>query len=214
MNKISSHHLPIEFKARYYTLGNFAEAQPCWLVLHGYGQLAQYFIRKFTYLESLGHSVIAPEGLSRFYLNGFSGRVGATWMTKEDRLTDIENYKTYLSTLVNKMVPEGSPLYIVGFSQGAATASRFMTNCPKEIAGYVQWAGKFPPDVSPEKDIPALRGKIIRMVYGEDDSFITPDDIAEQTSLLQKISSDFRCLSFKGEHTVQEDALAQLVDSL
>ena len=35
---------------------------------------------------------MAPEGLSRFYLEGFSGKVGATWMTREDRLNDIDNY--------------------------------------------------------------------------------------------------------------------------
>ena len=36
--------------------------------MHGYGQLAEYFIRKFNVLEEQNICVIAPEGFSRFYL--------------------------------------------------------------------------------------------------------------------------------------------------
>ena len=38
-------------------------------VLHGYGQLANFFIRKFEILREKYH-IIAPEGMHRFYLNG------------------------------------------------------------------------------------------------------------------------------------------------
>jgi hypothetical protein len=46
---------------------------------------------------------VAPEGLSRFYFEGgFHGpgsKVGATWMTREDRLAKIEDYVGYLDAL-------------------------------------------------------------------------------------------------------------------
>ena len=38
--------LQFGFKARYYRLGNLdATTKQLWFVLHGYGQLAQFFIR-------------------------------------------------------------------------------------------------------------------------------------------------------------------------
>ncbi|MFT7345493.1 MAG: putative esterase, partial [Lentimonas sp.] len=70
------------------------------IVLHGYGQLSQFFIQKFS---SLTHQcdIIAPEGMHRFYLNGSSGRVGASWMTKEERETDIEDNQKYLEEVLS-----------------------------------------------------------------------------------------------------------------
>ena len=90
----------IDYKARYCTLGDFNEAtRKIWFVLHGYGQLARFFIRKFKTLSDEGVYVIAPEGLSKFYLEDVTtraqsgnSRVGAAWMTSENRLADIENY--------------------------------------------------------------------------------------------------------------------------
>jgi hypothetical protein len=47
----------------------------------------------------VGRIIIAPEGLSRFYRKGFSGDVVASWMTKDDRLDDMEDYVRYLNDL-------------------------------------------------------------------------------------------------------------------
>jgi predicted esterase len=103
---MAEHHLIFNFKARYYSSGEITtNTKDVLFILHGYGQLAQYFIRKFAALETKDVVVIAPEGLSRFYLEPIEGagrktnRVGATWMTKEDRLVDIENYVNYLDTV-------------------------------------------------------------------------------------------------------------------
>ena len=86
--------------ARYYTLGTLSEnTKTVWFVCHGYGQLANYFLRNFKLLENEKTFVISPEGFHRYYLNGFSGRVGASWMTKEDRLNDIADYVAYLDQL-------------------------------------------------------------------------------------------------------------------
>ncbi len=88
----------ISKKARYWTLGN-PNSEKIIYVLHGYGQLAEYFIKNFEPLVELGFYVVAPEGTQRFYLNGTSGRVGASWMTKELREIDIEENNNYLASL-------------------------------------------------------------------------------------------------------------------
>ena len=62
----------------------------------------------------------------------FTGRVGATWMTKVDRLNEIKDYLGYLNTLYTKtfeesaVTPEDVNIKIMGFSQGTATVSRWI----------------------------------------------------------------------------------------
>jgi hypothetical protein len=42
------HTIPVRRTARYYTLGEISSAtREVWFVIHGYGQLAEYFIRHF-----------------------------------------------------------------------------------------------------------------------------------------------------------------------
>src|SRR5690349_9000283 len=101
------HEISFEFRARYFKLGEIStQTKQVWFVLHGYGQLAQYFIKKFSILQDHNICVIAPEGLSHFYLENFQAgsgrkndRVGATWMTRENRMMDIENYVQYLNSV-------------------------------------------------------------------------------------------------------------------
>ena len=95
-------------------------------VLHGYGQQAQYFIRKFrAQFDKL--LVVAPEGMHRFYLQGSAGRVGASWMTKEAREDDIQDNIQWLEQLDATITKIYRPQrkIILGFSQGGATAARW-----------------------------------------------------------------------------------------
>ena len=60
-----------EFRARYFQIGSLSPStKNVIFLLHGYGQQAKYFIRKFQILENAHTCLIAPEGLSRFYLQG------------------------------------------------------------------------------------------------------------------------------------------------
>ena len=55
--------ITVQTDAYIYTHGEInAETQYCWVVLHGYGQLASNIIRKFEHLDDKNF-VIAPEGL-------------------------------------------------------------------------------------------------------------------------------------------------------
>ena len=85
-------------------------------VMHGYGQLAKFFIRKFQDLPN-NIMIIAPEGMHRFYLKESSGRVGASWMTKEARESDIKDNISWLDEL-DKQISEQysvSKRILIGF---------------------------------------------------------------------------------------------------
>ena len=65
------------------------------MACHGYGQLGASFSKALEPLEGDARVIAVPEALNRFYLDdpakrhGPDSPVGATWMTREDRLTDI-----------------------------------------------------------------------------------------------------------------------------
>ena len=86
--------ITVEKTARYITLGNKEKADVLIVALHGYGQLSAYFSKNFSKLDQR-YFIVIPEGLSRFYLSGTCGRVGASWMSKEERLWDIRDNLNY-----------------------------------------------------------------------------------------------------------------------
>ena len=75
-----------------------------WYVLHGYGQLATPFLGDFRAIDDGSRLIVAPEALSRFYEGDVQTRlhrdakVGASWMTREDRESEIADYIAYLDT--------------------------------------------------------------------------------------------------------------------
>ncbi|MFY0594312.1 alpha/beta hydrolase [Roseivirga sp.] len=206
--------ITIPFQARYEILGIPSSAiDQIWFVCHGHGQLAKYFIRKFEEIDNGKTLIVAPEGLFKYYLQGFTGRVGATWMTKEDRLNDIENYLTYLSAVMNEVkskVKKDVQVTLLGFSQGGATISRFATQTDVHFDRLVLWAGIFPPDLPPLESNRKLRDKECLLVYGTDDEYLTEARIAEQKSIATEIKIVPETLTFKGGHELNKRLLQEI----
>ncbi|MGL4597138.1 MAG: alpha/beta hydrolase, partial [Bacteroidia bacterium] len=121
--------LVIEKTARFFWLGEAGEnVEELWIVCHGYAQLADEFLESFRCIESPKRLLVAPEGLHRFYPKGSSGRVAASWMTREERLADISDYVQYLDQVHQILCAENpniKRIVVLGFSQGAATVSRW-----------------------------------------------------------------------------------------
>ena len=210
------HHLPVVRTARYYQLGELSAAtRRVWVVAHGYGQLAMYFIRHFAFLAEADPSlvIIAPEGLSRFYLQGTGGRVGATWMTREDRLTEIDDYVAYLNQLSESILSQSAPqvtVTVLGFSQGAATVCRWLTQASFRPVHLVLWAGAFPPDMDFTKASDLLQGLPVTLVCGTEDEFVSEEALQKQLRFFQEMQIEPRLIRFEGKHALNATALAQL----
>lgn len=206
--------ISFQFNARYEVLGEPSDQiEHLWFVCHGHGQLAKFFIRKFKNLDDGKHLIVAPEGLFRYYLEGFTGRVGATWMTKEDRKSDINNYLTYLSAVMREVKKDLNPnvkTTLLGFSQGAATISRFATQTEVAFDRLVLWAGVFPPDLPPLESQRKLSDKQCYLVYGLQDKFLTPERIAEQNAIAKTINIKPEEITFNGEHVLNEEIIGQI----
>ena len=208
------------FKARYYKSGTLdATTRQVWIVLHGYGQLAKYFIKKFEKLNDQDICIIAPEGLSHFYLSELTAqgrqdnKAGATWMTRENRLLDIDNYILYLDSVYEKELNVFSnvPVTLLGFSQGCATACRWATHGKIRFEKLVLWAGLFPPDMDFKTGHDILSSKKTYMVVGDQDPLMTADRINEFDELVIKLGIQPEKIVFKGKHEINEEVFSQLI---
>ena len=211
-------HFPTTRTARYQQLGELTPAtRHLWLVLHGYGQLVEYFIRHFAPLHAAdpaGTVVVAPEALSRFYLSGNGGRVGASWMTRADRLTEIADQQAYLTTLLAALraAAPTAAVTVLGFSQGTATASRWLsqlaTTTDWRPSRLVLWAGDFPADALPAAVL--LPGLPVAMVYGTRDAYISQAQFQQQAAALEQHGAVVGRHSFAGGHTLDASVLHTL----
>ncbi len=198
--------------AKFCMLGEPENCETVWFVLHGYGQLADYFIRKFEVLDNGKNLIVAPEGLSRFYVKGYSGRVGASWMTKEERLQEIEDYVNYLDTLYQYLNISGKKVIVLGFSQGAATASRWVA-ASKYLQNpvLVLYGSVFPPDFpfwqQTFKNAPIL-------VYGSEDEFLSEKDICSHTDFLSQNHIDYRIIRYEGKHDIYPEVLLKINNTI
>lgn len=217
---MKEHHLPVTRRARYFALGEPAPARTreVWFVCHGYGQLAARFLEKMRALENGERYVVAPEGLSRFYLTERPDerRVGASWMTREDRLTEIDDYVGYLDAVyaaVFAALDRGRvSVHALGFSQGAPTVSRWTALGKSRIDRVVLWGGELPPDLDLAVDAVAarLRAARLTLVYGKDDQFITPKVVSGITERLRAHQIPFREIPFAGGHELSDGVLREL----
>lgn len=196
-------HLTTSKTFRYELSGNLISPANVLFVLHGYGQLARFFIRKFEGLSDA--LIVAPEGMHRFYLNGTDGRVGASWMTKEDRLTDIQDNIFWLDRLATEILREFPSLVnfnLLGFSQGGATAVRWANFGKTSFESLCLWACVFPPDLTLDEE--RFGGKKF-FLLGFDDQFYTTDDQVELVQFYE--NAGYQTIRFQGTHDIESDAL-------
>ncbi len=201
------HNITISKTANYYSLGNINKAETIWFVLHGYGYLAKDFIEKFRPIINDKTLVIAPEALSRFYVKGVEGNVGASWMTKENREEEIRDYINYLKQLYAIILKQASTqtpkINIVGFSQGGATASRWLASGKINCNNFILWASVFPNDM----DLGIINKVNTFFLYGDRDKYVTQERVKKQKILLNQSELTIKTIQYEGKHDIPEEIL-------
>lgn len=204
------HHIKVTKTARYFTLGKLdATTKEVWFVLHGYAQLASTFIQDFHSLDNDNRFIIAPEGLNRFYAKGFGGKPAASWMTSEDREAEIEDYMNYLQQLYHSFsFSPQTRIVVLGFSQGVATASRFIHANQCKVDEFVIYAGEIAAELANPLS-PILASKKITYITGKSDPFITPEKHQMVYALMQQLQANI--IEFNGGHEINQEALQQII---
>ena len=217
--QMQEHHIGVTRSARYFTLGDSSRGVgEVWFVCHGYGQLAARFLEKLRVLDDGRRYLVAPEGLSRFYLteSPTERRVGASWMTREDRLIEIDDYVSYLDAVCADVFTSLDrarvTVHALGYSQGASTVSRWAALGKAKIDRVTLWGGEFPPDLDLTVDavVGRLRAARMTLVYGRSDEFITPKVVSGIAERLRKHGIPWEEIPFDGGHELNETVLRTL----
>ena len=210
-------YLDVTKRAKYYQIGKAnSSVKKVWMVFHGYAMLSEFFIKKFEVLNDNETLIIAPEALNRFYITENFSRVGASWMTKEDRENDIIENNRYIESLYQNIVSQighsDFQLNVLGFSQGSPTACRWIFSSMLNVKNLIVWAGDIPKDTLIEQNKAQWDSFNTYLVMGEKDQLIT-----EELSLgFQKIISDFKLnyslVKYDGDHRIFPDVLKNISD--
>jgi predicted esterase len=218
MTDARERHIQVEKTARYWTLGDAESAEEVWYVLHGYKQLARRFIRRFEPIASGKRLIVAPEALSRFYVAAEQGRhgaasvVGATWMTREDREAEIRDYVAYLNRLSTHIdsIAGDVPVTVLGFSQGVATATRWVVHGDVIPRRLLLWGDFSPPDLDLELAATRLTGVEVVMVRGDTDRALSPRLAQEEAARLEGVGITYHTERYDGGHDIDEGKLRAL----
>lgn len=207
---MEQHDLRVEKTARFFVLGPDEPVGRLW-ALHGYGQLPQYFLRRFESAAAAGWQVVAPEGLHRFYVQGTSGRVGASWMTREEREADMADYVRFLDQIHSHLPPSPGPELLLGFSQGVATAARWACRGRARFDALIHWSGVFPPDLDMESELPRLHGVPSYVALGDEDPFFDESLLQRTQTAFEASGIEHEIIRFSGGHAVDAEALGLLL---
>ena len=221
MSEAVERHLEVARTARYWVLGeDVREPRELWFVLHGYGQLAHRFLRRFEALDDGTRRIVAPEALSRFYPSDGTRRhgpgsvVGATWMTREDREREIADYVAYLdrlASIVRADLTPSTPGTVLGFSQGVATAARWTALGAERPARLVLWGDFLPPDLDLERARDAWAETHVVLVRGSGDPALADPLRADaEAAALERTGLRPVRLDYAGGHEIDADVLAAL----
>jgi predicted esterase len=139
-------------------------------------------------------------------------------MTKEDRLLEIEDYVAYLDALYYQTFDEVDRLLVkvrvLGFSQGATTACRWLSRGTASADQLILWAGSLPHDLIWETDAPLLRRLQPVLVVGDQDEFVTPELLQNQQKILDQHNVPYQLITFEGKHRLNTDILKQLANHI
>lgn len=213
------HSITVPRTARYAVLGTPETASEWWIVLHGYGQRAADFLDAFAPLANSDRAIIAPEALSRFYMDSMTEHtsVGASWMTREAREDEIADYVRYLDAVVHQLQDQAdavpSRLTVLGFSQGAATASRWCAYGDTPVDRLILWGGALAHDLNLDEHASTFASLSLTVVTGTEDAYV-PDD--RQAAFLERLSSHDLSVdlhTFEGGHRLDRDTLCALADA-
>jgi predicted esterase len=210
------HHIATTRTARYFTLGTAGEhIRQVWFVLHGYGYLAERFLRDFRQLDDGTRLIVAPEALSRFYVAEEKGHIGASWMTKEDRLVEIDDYIRYLDAVAQEVMKDLDTgkieIIVLGFSQGTATGGRWAVNGSFDVDALILWGGMMPPEINLANE--KLGRLSLTLVLGRSDEYADAERTAAERNRLAEAGIEYRWVEYDGGHRIDLAVVNELADT-
>jgi predicted esterase len=138
-------------------------------------------------------------------------------MTRDDRENEIRDYVGYLDTLLATLRARltGRPrVIVVGFSQGAATGARWVSQGNAVVDHLVLWGGTVPPEIDLAGGPSVFRDVPVTLVAGTRDQYITPELAARENERLEKAGITHQLIAFEGGHVISRSALRKVAAAI
>lgn len=185
-----------------------------WIVLHGIGYLSKYFIRYFDELHPDENYIIAPQAPSKYYLKNEYKYVGASWLTKENRVLETDNVLAYLDAMyAAETLPKRCNLIVFGFSQGVSIATRWVASRKIPCRQLVLYAGGIPKElVSQDFDFLSEHQTTVTVIVGDKDQYLTEGVMKDESVRINTLfQGKAEVLTFEGGHEVKKELIHQII---
>jgi len=198
MKKSITHHVEIPISGRFLVdrppgAGPF----PVLVGFHGYGQTAEDQLGILRQFPGAGNWILCSvQGLHPFYPR--PDRIGASWMTSQDRRLRIEENIRYINRVVVKVGtehPVNQILVFHGFSQGTAMACRAAILGEHSPVGVILHGGEIPPEL----DHLDRLGHVL-IARGERDPIYRPEQLDRDLERLDNAGVSVTRCEFDGGH--------------
>ena len=197
----------------YTTLNDYTpKTKNVWVVFHGIGYLSRYFLKYFKDLDTVENYIIAPQAPSRYYLNGKYEHVGASWATREQTATEMENVMKYLDEVWKNENLEAAPnLVLFGYSQGVSVVTRWVAQRKIRCSKLILNSGRIPKELQPS-DFTFLEDTKVAFVYGKEDPFVNEEFLqSEEKRIRELYPRNLELIAFDGGHEVNKEVISKFV---
>lgn len=185
-----------------------------WIVMHGIGYLSKYFIKYFEELNSEENYIIAPQAPSKYYLKNEYRHVGASWLTKENTITETKNVVAYLNAVYEaENLPAHCRLLVFGFSQGVSIAARWVASQKIKCDDLILYAGGIPNELTAES-FSFLEENLtqVTVLVGNKDEYINAARLKQESEKIKEIfHGRAQQIIFEGGHEIKKELISQLI---
>jgi predicted esterase len=136
-------------------------------------------------------------------------------MTSYNRETSISNNHRFLNRIMEDLLLQfsGSPrVHLLGFSQGAATGTRWASQWSGRLDSLVLWGGGFAHDLQLNLAKEKFANTEVLLVHGAQDELINEESKQRQEALLLELGKPLNLLTFEGGHEINPTVLEKIIN--
>jgi predicted esterase len=103
-------------------------------------------------------------------------------------------------------------IHLLGFSQGAATGTRWASQWSGRLDSLVLWGGGFAHDLVLNLAKEKFASTVVLLVHGTQDELINEESKKRQEMLLFELGKPMNLLTFEGGHEINPSMLEKIIN--
>ncbi len=103
-------------------------------------------------------------------------------------------------------------IHLLGFSQGAATGTRWASQWKGTLDSLILWGGGFAHDLVIEVAKEKFAATAVILIHGLEDELVTEESKKRQEELLLELGKPLKHMSFSGGHELDSLTLEKIIN--